>query len=776
MRRKSVLLCWLVGILCLTCSFAFMSLNNQAKAATLSETVEFETYYTLNSVIDVPDSRIVYEGNSYDADIKVISPDGKAYALSSEGIVAEQSGVYSVIYYAVINGKYVSVEKQFSVKQSAFTFDGERSSFYYGAHKTYAPEKNGLVVSLAQGETLYYNRIINLAELDGETVFSMFVTPSEEPLADADKLFFKFTDVYNKDNFVTVRLQSLCDGTADWSNNNTYVCAKTGEQDSFVGLEYNSNSATTFEVAGNLFTAKTGSPIMFTMGGYLNLNSADWSIDEVEYALSFDLDNKILYSKTKYHTRMITDLDNSLLYTNLWKGFTTGEVFMSVYAEEYKGGKTEFVLTDIAGHSLNESDFQINVKPTIDVVLEGYSKENVPNAIVNENYKIFSANAYDIYDGSIEPIIKVYYGYHSTNPTRVGVKDGYFKPTRAGIYTIEYSAVNKNGFKNVRTIDVTAVEQNEKLGITITGKKSVGGVGVKVKVADSYVLNNVSGNSAIEIFATLKDNQNIRYVVGEDLTFRPYYAGVYKVTFNYSDYLFNGSEEFDINVTVEEGSPLITETPLLPNYLMKGKRYTIPYLEGYVFTTSGPEVKTCKTYIQEDEGVRREVTDRNYTVGDFDTVTLIYELSDGGKKTEKSFSLKVVDTETETGNLLIEKYFVADNDIATSIANSNCVELSTTKDTIWDFVNLLVSSKVEWRIRTVANGLSFESIDFYLVDAKNPEQTVKFSFSQDGSYLNVRINDEDRLLISTSLEKLSNEDIYLKYDEQFKLFTINNTS
>lgn len=773
MKRKGVLLCLLIGILCLTSSFALLPFGNQAKAATLSDDfLDFESVYTLNSVIDIPASKIVYNGKEYNSTIKVISPDGNAYALSSESINAEQSGVYTVVYYAMINGRYVSVEKQFTVSQSTFTFSGERSSYYYGSHKKYATEKQGLVVSLAQGETLYYNKIIDLAKLDGNTVFSLFVTPGEEPLADADKLFFTFTDIYDENNYVTVRLQSLCEGTADWSNNHTYVTAKTGDQTEFVGLEYHSAASSTFEVAGSIFNAKTGSPIFFSMGGYLY---SSWNIGEIEYGLSFDLSNKTIYSKTENHTKMITDLDNSLLYTNLWEGFTTGEVFMSVYAEEYRGGKTEFVFTDIAGESLNEFDFNTNTKPIINVNTEGYSATDIPTAIVNENYKIFSANAYDIYEGSIDPVVKVFYGYYSTNPTRVDVKDGYFKPTREGIYTVEYSVVNKNGIKNTKTIDVTALEQEEKLGITLEGKKTVGGVGREVKVVDSYELTNVCGKSSVEIFATLKDNQSIKYSIGEDLIFVPYYAGVYEVSIEYSDYLFDMNEKFDINITVEDGSPLITETPLLPNYLIRGKQYSIPYLEGYVFTTGKPESKTCKTFIQEGNGVRHEVTDRNYTVGDFETVTLIYELSDGTVTIEKSFTLKIVDT-TVDGKFSIEKYFVADNSVATTNAESDCLQLVTNKDATWEFINLLVASKVEWRIRTVENAMSFESMDFYLVDAKNPEQKVKFSFNQDGSYLNVRINDEDRLLLTTSMEKLSKEDLYLKYDEQFNLFTINNTS
>lgn len=769
---------WIIGLLasviCLGCTAVALTVNTQAQAASLDASVAFEKSYALQTEIPVPSSKITYEGKEYDANVKILYPDGSASLVTGESVKAVQSGVYTVVYYTVVDGKYVSVEKQFSVKNSAVTFTGDKSSYYYGAHSKYATTKEGLVVNVVAGETMQYNRIINLNELDGESVFSMFVTPESEPKADASRIHITFTDVYDASNSVTVRLKWAGNGTEGWSNNNTYCDAKWSEQDKFVGLEATTNPTGVVVAGGRYAVSRNGeygSPIYFSMAGYID---SKYSLGDIEYGVAFDLENGLVYSNTETTTKLITQLNNSLLYTSLWEGFTTGEVFMSVSGANYEGGSLGLVFTDIAGHDLTADSFEVTTKPVVWAELAGYGEKNLPYAIVGKKYKIFEGSAYDVYDGNLTPTVKVFYGYHSNQPTRVGVENGCFKPTRAGVYTIEYSAVNANGIEGRYTVDVEAVKTDETLSISLDGKLTEGGIGQTLKVAESYALSNPSGETSVQITATLKNNPSIVYEIDESLTFVPYYAGVYEVAFAYSDYLFAKRETYALTITVEGGKPLIMEQPILPAYLIKGKTYTIPRLNGLVFTTGSPEEKACSVFLTEGNGEKQAFTETAYTVGNVSSVTVTYEISDGETTTQKPFVLQVIDVYEGT-TFAPDHYFVS-NDGGNATATSDCVELVAAQDSTWEFINLLVSKKVEWRVRLLENAMSFKYLDFYLTDAVNPEETVKFSFNQDGTYVNVRINDEDRLLITASLDKFFTSDLFLKYDEEFSLFTINNSS
>lgn len=772
--RKKLIIGLLASFACVGCTAIALTSSPNAQAASLDASVVFEQIYDLQTEIPVPNSKITYDGKEYDANVKLVYPDGSATIVTGESATLSQSGVYTIVYYTVVNGKYVSVEKQFSVKNSAVTFTGNKSSYYYGAHGKYATTKEGLVVNIAAGETMQYNRIINLNDFDGESIFSMFVAPESEPKADAQQIHITFTDVYDASNSVTVRMKWTGNGTEGWSNNNTYCDAKWSGQDKFVGLEATTNTTGVVVSGGRYAVSKNGtygSPIYFSMAGYID---SQYAIGDIEYGIAFDLENGLLYSKTATSSKLITQLNNGLLYTSLWKGFTTGEVFMSVAGSNYEGGSLGLIFTDIAGQDLASDSFEATAKPVVQVDLDGYEKSALPYAIVGENYKIFNANAYDVYDGEIAPTVKVYYGYHSNQPTRVGIENGCFKPNRAGVYTIEYSAVNANGVRNSYTVDVEAIKTESKLSIALEEPLGEGGIGQTLKVADAYALSNASGRSTLRVFATLKNNPSVSYEIGESLSFVPYYAGEYEVTFEYGDYLFTKRETFTLTVTIDGGAPLIIEQPLLPVYLIKGKTYTIPQLNGFVFTSGSPETKACSIFLTEGNTGKRAFNENAYTVGDYSSVTFSYEISDGVATAQKTIVLPVVDVYAG-GAFETAKYFVSE-DGGVSTTTSDSVELSAGADATWQFINPLVSRKVEWRIRFVEGATNFKYLDFYLTDAVNKEESVKFSFNEDGSYVNVRINDEDKILLTSSLDKFFQTDLFLKYDEEFALFTINNTS
>lgn len=783
MKIKKLSVCFLAVLgLCCISAFGLLKIASTANAeiATLSSDVAFEETYSINSDVTVPAANIVYGGTQRETSVKIVFPNEKTYLIEAGGKVnVSEFGEYTVVYYAMADGKYVSVSKTFMVKNQLVTFSGDKSTCTYGAHSVYAKRVRGLVVSLAQGETMRFNRIIDLKALNGEKAFTFFATPELSPLADADVIKFTFTDAYDENNYVTVRVKFIGDGTESWNNNNVYCDATFGSQAAYTGLESKEKSTDTVYIeGGNYYLHKNskeyGSPIYFSTAGYID---SDDKLGDYKYGVSFDLDKKTVYSQTEEDTKLITDLDSAVLYTDLWKGFTTGEVFLSVSAENYSVGALGMVFTDIGGYDLKESDFLVESAPIVSVDTDGYDEKALPHAIVGKRYNVFGAQAYDVYDGKTDVTVKTYFGYHSTKTTDVWTNGEYFVPQFEGIYTIEYLATNSNGKTTVKTLDVKAVKSTDAnaLSINVDGKENGGGVGCKIKVAEAYTVQNTTGRYSVNATAVLDSDNSVKYEIDENLTFTPLYAGTYTITFDCADYVMQTLESYKLTVTVEDGKPLISdEAVLLPKTLIKGMKYEIPQISGYTFTSGTPQSAVCEIFVKEDDGAEKKLTENIYTVAANGSVKLIYRLTEGEKKTDRSLEFDVIDVR-EGNDLSVGKYFRSTSATATSVAESGYVVLSTNENTVWEFINPLPSAETTWRIRTADASdavKKFEKIEFTLSDLLNSDLKVVVSVYKNGDNIAVAVNGEIKTEIEAKFSDYNGKDLIFTFNEKNKTLAV----
>lgn len=125
---------------------------------------------------------------------------------------------------------------------------------------------------------------------------------------------------------------------------------------------------------------------------------------------------------------LICDLDESLFFTSLWDGFTTGEVYMSIHAEGYQNSLMNMVITDIGDRKLSDNVFCDVDAPTLTVDYADYTASTVPDAQLNRPYRVFDATAYDSRDGQLPVTTNVYYNYRSTSKARIPVDNGVFTP------------------------------------------------------------------------------------------------------------------------------------------------------------------------------------------------------------------------------------------------------------------------------------------------------------------------------------------------------------
>ena len=117
---------------------------------------------------------------------------------------------------------------------------GKKSTAGFGTAEN-ARSRPGIVASLAYGDRFYYNKVINLNEKKKSDILAaLFVDPKKQGLSDALHVVFVLTDLYDRDNYITVKCKRLDRDPLEfvWQETNVYVMANAAGQ-SPSGLEKN---------------------------------------------------------------------------------------------------------------------------------------------------------------------------------------------------------------------------------------------------------------------------------------------------------------------------------------------------------------------------------------------------------------------------------------------------------------------------------------------------------------------------------------------------------
>ena len=154
----------------------------------------------------------------------------------------------------------------------------------------------------------------------------------------------------------------------------------------------------------------------------------------------------------------LTDLDEpGIQGDDVFKGFSTGEVYLSVWAEEYLGDKFHFEILDIYGTSFS------NLSPQKNFITDEKApalklKKTLPNVLyakVGENIVLPEVVAYDVH---LKEVSSTVFYLKGTNLQRlVSVKNNTFVPSVAGVYTVTYIATDTFGNSQTLEIQINAI-------------------------------------------------------------------------------------------------------------------------------------------------------------------------------------------------------------------------------------------------------------------------------------------------------------------------------
>lgn len=715
----------------------------RAQSVQLHRSGSVAAEYVVGELFEFPAAPVFeYGGKSYTAEMTLRDPDGRGY--TSE-VVLERPGRYTLQYKAVAdNGTLLLETDEFDCLSALYSLNGSKSTLGYGAFSDYPDAEEGITVELANGEELMFNKVIDLSEYPNDwktsaafrQVFGFYVAPKAQYSPDARQLNIKFTDAHDPENYVTVTVKKVtpAEEGAAWASINSYLTAGAAFQPA-VGLERSGSGAFVWEDGQTYNIQKNsayGASIGFSMtGGHV---STGVTVGKEKLSIGWDYAGRRVYMQEEkngdLNKRIISDLDDIALYSELWEGFTTGEVYVSISASNYLASSFRIVITDFAGvtkEEMRKNGFREDVAPDLTVDMGGYDAP--PAAIVGETYPVFPASATDLTDGETEVDVTVWKNYGSGAATMVSVENGRFMASKETVYTILYRAVDKMGNVASRTVEVPARSDILPVSATLGEKTVTGKTGEAVSVA-GISISDGTGNTYWSAAAYLKGNESVFYEVDQDtLTFFPMVGGEYFVVYTYGDHLGSHTLSYDVTIGVSD-VPYIDEAVLLPRLLIKNGIYEFPAKTGYVFGEDGVEEKECTLFVQQDDGALT-ATDGTVKITADEKVRLCYQLGSETGLYRRIYELDVVDVGLGVENGLdLTRYFIGEGFTAAS-GNNNVSYVTSGRygeSVSLEFVKTLLAEKFVFMFGTENEYRSFDTVRVTITDSVDDQIAVSFVF------------------------------------------------
>lgn len=764
MRKKWIKV--LAAACCLTCALAagtgIANLGNDSYDAKAYEITfdgenQLQAEYAYGMSLSIPMGSI--EGQKT-TKCTVISPSGKAYETTD--IVLSETGRYTIVWYATVNGKEVSAEKTFLVMQSAFTVsDGVEYGYVEKLEKTPGLDKDengeidpetqldGYKVSLQPDTTFRYNKAIDLSALNGESFIHIFPYHGITNIAEAaTKEEYKYheearnylitlTDCYDSTNSVTIDLE--------WQESRTYWNFKAGA----TGQTSHGLRGTVKDES--LKVVIDGEDYQYHLAPGQGLTSCN-VIDNYGLKFYYDVEtNRAYVTFTRYAKNAYTvnekmlfaDLSNETIYPdNAFKGFTTGEVYMTISAKNFVGNVANMDIASIgnlSGQDIENIDMHDTKAPVIEVA-ESLQKGSAYIAL-NEEIEVPSAIAHDlslVY--GTKATAAVYYGYdpNSSKNALVGLKDGKFTPTKPGVYTVVYSATDTSGNVGTATVDLQcAVGVNNK-AVCLTVEEDIETfAGSNIQIPECTLEGLYTDKTAIKTYVQFEDGEQVLW---EADTLFLKGVGTYVVTYVYETPFKAYTAQCTIVAAVSDTIALAN--PVLPEYFIKGATYTLDPVYAYEYTAKEPVAIETDVYMSIDGGEYLSIDRKTVTIDATQTVSFKYEHKGAVTYAE---NMKVVDVGFK-GELAMEKYFCYEENVFTSSASSQGVQYvsnGTAKNATLKYINAL-SLSVFGIDFTILGGegayAAPAAITFTLVDYYDRDNQVSLRFTGGGKTVKFSID------------------------------------
>lgn len=742
--------CTLLAGACVASSLVFTS-------AQATETVEWsdvslESEYVRDDVLTIPERSVKIGESSYDAEVTIRYPNGATRLSEGGELTLAETGKYTLIYEAKVSSKYYTEKEEFVVADKLWRVSNSKSSVTYGQ----AGNTNGLLVSLAKGDTLTFNKIIDVSNASSSvSLIEGFINPENVGMSEFERLVFTFTDVTDPTQTMTV-ICSRSQSSDNYMFMSYWTAAGNGQtQGGFTGDKFDTSNifglrglplfVSFYSYNGRYFTTEEGKPACESW--------ADQP-DSTSFKLAFDADTKEVVANGKN----IADLDDAAYYEKepIWNGFPSGRVRLSIQAAECSGETANFCISKLYSYDLTaENKFVEDGKPEIRVDVDekyvqstqnGYSF--IPYAVLGGKYPVPTATAFDDYSGELSVETKVYFNYGDPSSRRsCAIQDGTFSVTKTGTYAIVYTATDDFGNVAEKAYWITAVKTPE-MPLTIALPETIkdsGVCGETIVLAEPTVTGG-SGANVGGVTVTTELRCGDEEILVTNGSFIPERAGKWTVRYIATDY--SGIQaETSYTITVETGDiPVFVNKPTLWKYLISDMRYVTPYVYAYDYT-SGTKTERLSDMILTDAN-----GSRTYKAGEefipvateaAPSVTLTFTTG-GATFTETIpvvFPLQRVEDRTY---VYIEKAFITEN--SDVVRDQSGLTLLATEDGnfSWSFINSIAASGASLQVKGIRGKSDFSVLNVTFTDSVDDGISVTMRIENTGSYAKILFGDADR--------------------------------
>ena len=693
---------------------------------------EFETVYSVGDTLEIPDTAgIKYKDVLYPAEnCYLVRPDGGAVA--GRSFTLDAVGEYTLILEATANGRKISASKTFKTLKEYYTLSNETSTVSYGElNGTYKKKgmNNGIVAELTEGATITFSEPINVY---ADKTVEMFTFNLVRMDTAVNYLTIRLTDCYNPDIEIDIQY---------WKRYYMETYMKAGPKGSgLVGLSSDDNGQ--YSIAGNNYSRGifgTGTRGNRPMNG--NYNNITMLFENAE-------DGKIrLWSNTPEHesnpngdTRLITEINNDKLYSEVFPGFTTGEVIVSITATGFNNVQTARVEVGKFNGKTNE---ELNTfgayNETVAPVIEVAADETDDKIISGTKVKIPEVKALDASGIRGKVDYTVWYNYTDENSKRaINVDGGKFFAKEMGTYTIEYRAEDVYGNRATKTFDLLAYKEGtEGISFTSATKYTETEIGSSINLSD-YSVTSLCKKYDVTVLLT-DPNGETTDVTSSLSSVTVNEIGNYKVEYLYSDAYYDGVYSYTFDCVPSDKAVFEKKSIPVPEYFIEGAKYSVEEINAYIYGNNGKETAALKAYISYDGGDYREISSDGFNVEKASKLKLKLAVADDESVFIESAESEIVNVGYGTVKLDVAKYFVGD---FSGEAKDDYTTFTSIKngDASMKFVNPLLVSRFSFSFY-IDSAATLGGMDIVLTDYYDRAKTAVISFNDgEGSATSVAVN------------------------------------
>lgn len=733
--------------------------------------------YALNATFRVPSGKISYNGSLYNYnDYYVRYPNGKSY--KKDNYVLDIAGQYECVFIYSTQGFEVYSKINFLALSAAYTVKNPESYVEYKSQiVTNVDPADGLKVKLMENDMFTYNQIVDISNATRDTpivtyhpyAHSLRANPANDHLDMHKNVVFEYddhnkpkphaidakcsvvrvTDAYDPENYFETYIYYR---TANTSNNRQQqYCVVGASGQDLVGIERATSKGT-----GNRlvsidgvsyreyigFTSSGFGATLNTRTGYIyerrlmsdgtyqqravgttydSSSTADISnADDYGYNIFYEPDTKKVYI-SMYSQFYVNDLDEPVLHgSNGFKGFTTNEVYISIYFKEYNSAYAEFDLETIYG----VTDFsKATIEDTKAPVIELDNDNNNFNIAVNEEFKLFNASVTDYsYQGDLKTF--VYYEYNSPQQVQLNIKNNAFTPKKPGNYTIVYQATDAFGNSSTKEVDLYAITTTTNKIVDFSVEQvneADAGQEITLPTPNIRVYNN---EPIVKCTATYEDGEVIDINTNTWKLFlkKP---GAYQIDYVYGDGI--STYNFSYTLNARTSSNVYLEELHLPQYIIKDAGYTFDTSRVVKVQSKDLDYTDPDVYVDEDgAGFNRKIDPKDFVTTAANYVKFQYRYGSNVLLTSDEIPVKDVDFKNR---LVKSAYF--DNHNMTIEANSSSVVLTATgnNEAYSTFINPLNLSTFSFKADLLGSNFTGSELDLILTDYEDIDNKIVISFT-----------------------------------------------